>query len=145
MNWPGQVIRRPVPGRAETVAGVDVSVRGKTSRAAVVVLSFPDLTLMENVTACRETAFPYVPGLLTFREGPVILDAITSLSRLPDLFIFDGQGLAHPRRLGIASHLGLIIGRPTIGCAKSRLTGSHGELGIEKGSQSPCWWTMGKS
>jgi len=92
---------------------------------------------VETVTAERKTEFPYVPGLLSFREAPVCLEAAGRLSREPDLYMIDGQGIAHPRRLGLASHLGLFFEKPTIGCAKSRLIGTFDEPGDEKGTWSP--------
>lgn len=91
---------------------------------------------VETVTAEQETRFPYIPGLLSFREAPVCLEAVGKLRRKPDLFMIDGQGVAHPRRLGLASHLGLFLDRPTIGCAKSRLVGTFDEPGPEKGAYS---------
>jgi len=111
------------------VAGVDVSVKADRARAAIVVLAFPSLEPVEAITAELPVRFPYVPGLLTFREGPAILAALRKLRSEPDLFLFDGQGLAHPRRLGIATHLGVVMDRPSIGCAKSRLCGTHEEVG----------------
>jgi deoxyribonuclease V len=117
----------------QTIAGVDVSVKEGVSRAAIVVLSFPGLAPLECATAETPTPFPYVPGLLTFREGPVILDAWSELVRKPDLILFDGQGIAHPRHMGIAAHMGLWLEIPTIGCAKSRLYGRHEDPGPEKG------------
>jgi deoxyribonuclease V len=96
-----------------------------------------ELRLVETVSAERETSFPYIPGLLSFREAPVCLEAAGRFSREPDLYVIDGQGVAHPRRLGLASHLGLFFDKPTIGCAKSRLIGSFGEPGQEKGAWSP--------
>jgi len=120
-----------------TVAGIDVSVREGISRAAIAVLSFPELELVHAVTAERETTFPYISGLLTFREGPVLLEAWAKLRGQPDLVLFDGQGIAHPRRLGLAAHLGLWLDLPTIGCAKSRLYGVHEEPGQEKGCMAP--------
>lgn len=119
------------------VAGVDVSVRENVSQAAVVVLRYPDLTVIETVLAHAPTPFPYIPGLLSFREGPVLEDAFRQLQHEPDVFIFDGMGIMHPRRLGIASHMGLWLDRPTIGCGKTRLVGRHEEPEPERGSQSP--------
>ncbi|NDJ78864.1 MAG: deoxyribonuclease V, partial [Chloroflexi bacterium] len=116
------------------VGGVDVSVKNNVSRAAVVVLRYPDLTVIEAVRAEMPTPFPYIPGLLSFREGAVILDAMRRLQSPPDVFLFDGQGIAHPRRIGIASHIGLFIDTPTVGCAKKRLTGRHVEPPPEKGT-----------
>jgi deoxyribonuclease V len=120
-----------------TVAGIDVGLQNDMAQAAVAVLTFPDLTLKDVAVARRRLSFPYIPGLLSFREGPVILDAIAKLAAQPDLFIFDGQGIAHPRRLGIASHIGLLMDLPSIGCAKSRLCGQHREPGLERGNHVP--------
>ncbi len=132
-----QVERRPRLGPVRRVAGIDVSVRNDTARAAVVVLDFEGLAPVDYATATRPVTFPYVPGLLAFREGPVVLDALERLDAPPDLLIFDGQGLAHPRRLGIASHIGLLVDLPAIGCAKSRLCGRHEEPAQEPGSHTP--------
>lgn len=123
-----------------TVGGVDVSVKNGISRAAVVVLSYPDLGLIEAVTASIETPFPYISGLLSFREGEAILKAADQLKQWPDAFIFDGQGIIHPRRLGIAAHIGLwwaITTKhpiPTIGCGKTWLIGDYDEPAAAKGS-----------
>lgn len=119
------------------VAGVDVSVKENISRAAIVVQRFPELVTVEAVTAQLPTPFPYISGLLSFREGEVILQAHEKLEIVPDVYIFDGQGIAHPRRIGIASHMGLWFDRPTIGCAKKRLTGKHTIPGPETGNMEP--------
>jgi deoxyribonuclease V len=118
----------------ELVAGVDVSVKKGLSQAAIVVLTFPELKQVEAVTASMPTGFPYISGLLSFREGPVILEAHSKLQHLPGAYIFDGQGIAHPRRLGIASHLGLWWDAPTVGCGKTRLVGRHAQPAPEKGA-----------
>ncbi len=118
------------------VAGVDISApdaRG-IAKAAVVILSYPELNLVESKVITKEVTFPYVPGLLSFRESPLILAACEELKETPDLIMVDGQGLAHPRRLGLASHLGLLWDKPTIGCAKSRLCGEHKTVPQEEGS-----------
>jgi deoxyribonuclease V len=131
--------RAGVPVRLEdvrTVAGVDASYR-ELGRAAVVVLTFPALEVVERATATVASVFPYVPGLLSFREGPVVLAALGKLTTLPDLLMFDGQGYAHPRRLGLASHIGLLAELPSIGCAKSRLVGRHDEPGPAPGERAP--------
>ncbi len=124
------------PEEIKTVAGIDVSLKDE-GQAAVVVLSFPDLAVVDRVVATRKLEFPYIPGLLSFRETPLVLDAFARLQVQPDLIMVDGQGYAHPRRFGIACHLGLFLDRPSIGCAKSVLTGSFGELGLQPGSQAP--------
>lgn len=121
--------------RPRTVAGVDVAFAGGRARAAVVVTR--DLEPVEQATAEAPLAFPYVPGLLSFRELPAILAAWRKLTAVPDVAIVDGQGYAHPRRLGIASHLGILLDRPTIGCAKSRLVGTHEEPPPGRGAWSP--------
>ncbi|MCW8839904.1 MAG: deoxyribonuclease V [Gammaproteobacteria bacterium] len=126
-------------GEVRTVAGVDVGFEQNNTitRAAVAVLDYPSLQLRESAIARQPTRFPYIPGLLSFREIPAVLEALEQLSELPDLLLCDGQGIAHPRRLGIASHLGLLIDRPTIGVGKSRLIGTHDEPGREKGQWVP--------
>jgi deoxyribonuclease V len=126
-------------GELRRVAGVDVGLaRGKKqARAAIAVLSWPDLELLEQATAELPVSFPYVPGLLSFREIPVVLEAWQRLGRPPDLVLCDAQGRAHPRRFGLACHLGLITDTPSIGVAKSRLIGTYQEPGPEKGSTAP--------
>ena len=119
------------------VAGVDVSVRGGLSRAAVVVMRFPQLEIIEIARAQAETPFPYIPGLLAFREAPVILQALRKLRSEPDAYIFDGMGQIHPRRMGIAAHLGLWLGKPTIGCGKTPYIGEFADPAQAKGSSSP--------
>jgi deoxyribonuclease V len=121
------------------VAGVDMGFEDSfsISRAAVAVLSFPDLELKEQAIAKRPTTFPYVPGFLSFREIPAVLDALEKLAIAPDLILCDGQGIAHPRRFGIACHLGVLIDVPTIGVAKSLLVGKHEELPLERGNWQP--------
>lgn len=132
------VADRPIAlDRIRLVAGVDVSVKNNRSQAAVVVVSFPELRPVETVLAQAKTPFPYVPGLLSFREGPVLEEAFGKLRHEPDVFLFDGMGTAHPRRIGIASHLGLWLRRPTVGCGKTRLCGRHGPLPEEKGAAVP--------
>ena len=121
------------------VAGLDCafSKDGKRIFAAAVVIDLSDFSIIETTTASRKVVFPYIPGLLSFREAPACIDAIEKLKTRPDVFIVDGQGIAHPRRLGIASHIGLLIDNPTIGCAKSRLIGTFAEPGSKKGSHNP--------
>lgn len=118
------------------VAGVDVSVKDNVSQAAIVVVSFPDLKPVETALASRPTPFPYIPGLLSFREGPVLVEAFEKLKQEPDVLIFDGMGIAHPRRIGIASHMGVWLQKSTIGCGKTLLIGKYQEPAFERGSWS---------
>jgi deoxyribonuclease V len=129
----------PLKKRVETVAGADISFNkfDPTIYTGIVVLRLPSLEVVEEVGIVSETKFPYVPGLLSFRESPSVLEAWAKLKTEPDAVMFDGQGIAHPRRVGIASHVGLIINRPTLGCAKSVLVGRFEEPGEERGSWSP--------
>ena len=129
----GLVERRDRLGRVRRIAGVDVSVRNGRARAAVVVMG-PDLEVIESRTAERRATFPYVPGLLAFRELPAIRKAMRALDRLPDLAIVDGHGFAHPRRFGIACHVGVEFGIPSIGCGKSLFVGDHAEPAPARGS-----------
>lgn len=128
---------RPQPVRY--VAGTDVGFErgGGITRAAVALLSFPGLELVDHAVARLPTRFPYVPGLLSFREMPALLDAMARLKGLPDLVLCDGHGYAHPRRFGIASHLGVYLGIPSIGVAKSRLVGEHGQPMQRRGAWVP--------
>lgn len=128
-----------LPERIDYVAGVDVGFEdgGRVTRAAVAVLRYPELTLADQSIARLPTAFPYVPGLLSFRELPAVLDAVRRLSVRPDLFLCDGQGLAHPRRFGIACHLGVLLDAPSIGVAKTRLCGTFREPPDQRGA-----WTL---
>jgi deoxyribonuclease V len=121
----GEVITTSGLPRIRFIAGVDVSkLSHDTGRAAIVILSSPELKIVELKTMEGDYSFPYVPGLLSFREAPLLLSAFEEISTVPDLVFVDGQGIAHPRRLGIGAHLGLILDLPTIGCAKSRLRGT---------------------
>ena len=129
-----QVVRTDRFGRINTVAGVDIGLKKDIARASVVVLSFPELQVIDSVVTESPVRFPYIPGLLSFREIPPLLTAFTQLQTEPDLVIVDGQGIAHPRRFGLASHLGLILDKPAIGCAKSRLCGQYEEPESEQGS-----------
>jgi deoxyribonuclease V len=131
-----QVRLAPLNKRIETIAGTDISFNkfSPVVYAGIVVLRLPLLEVVEEVGVVSETRFPYVPGLLSFRETPSVLEAWSKLKTEPDAVMFDGQGIAHPRRVGIASHVGLIVERPTLGCAKSVLVGKYEEPGLERGS-----------
>lgn len=130
------LILKAGPTSINRVAGADVAYCRKTNcvYAAVLVFSYPDLKHLESCFSCGEALFPYIPGLLTFREAPVLMKAFEQIVTPPDLVIFDGQGIAHPRRLGLASHCGILLGLPSIGCAKSRLVGEHKVVGEKKGA-----------
>jgi deoxyribonuclease V len=143
-----QVITANQLSTVRYVAGVDVGYDNAdaVSRAAVTVLSFPDLQLQQQSVVRSPTAFPYVPGFLSFREVPAVLDALKNISLVPDLILCDGQGLAHPRRFGLACHLGVLTGIATIGVAKTRFIGEHSEVGFDRGSWQPlldCTETVG--
>jgi deoxyribonuclease V len=129
---------QPLRKKIKTIAGADISFNkfSPVVYAGLVVLSLPSLEIIEEVGVVSETKFPYVPGLLSFRETPSVLEAWAKLKTEPDAVMFDGQGIAHPRRVGIASHVGLLINRPTLGCAKSVLVGKFEEPGRERGSWS---------
>jgi deoxyribonuclease V len=128
-------------GEVRRVAGVDVGFPGggRIARAAVAVLSWPGLECEGHTVAERPVEFPYVPGLLSFRELPVVLQALARLDRQPDLLLVDGQGRAHPRRFGIACHLGVLTGLPSIGVAKTRLVGEHADVPDRRGAWVPLY------
>lgn len=121
------------------VAAVDAAFPdgGRTTRAAAVLVDFPSLAIVDEATCERPTELPYIPGLLSFRELPAVLEALGRLGRTPDVVLCDGQGIAHPRRFGIACHLGVETGLVTVGVAKSRLCGDHDEPGPRKGERTP--------
>ena len=136
----GRVIERGATDHARLIAGVDVGLEGeenRIARAAIVVLDLPTLAPADYAIARLPITFPYIPGLLAFREIPVVLKALEQLATAPDVLIVDGQGRAHPRRLGIASHLGVLLDLPTIGCAKSILCGAAKEPANTRGAWSP--------
>jgi deoxyribonuclease V len=131
-----QIVERDETGEVRHVAGVDVGVEGegnRIARAAVVVLRYPGLSAVDYAVARMPVTFPYIPGMLSFREIPVILRACEKITTDPDVLIADGHGRAHPRRMGLACHLGLVLERPTIGCAKSLLTGRAADPGNQVG------------
>lgn len=133
-----RVVCEGMPAVVRHVAGVDLAFDKSESAGycAIVTFSFPDMRVVEERFCRDRVAFPYVPGLLSFREGPLVLKTFLLCGITPDLVLFDGQGIAHPRRFGIASHMGLLLGIPSIGCAKSRLYGVCDEPGREKGLYS---------
>ncbi len=152
-RWPSSVaearrlqlrLRRRVrvgggPRRVRLVAGADCvfSPDGRTMWAGIVVVRLPSLEPVARAWARGRVRFPYVPGYLSFREGPVFLEAVRRLRVRPDLWLFDGQGIAHPRGFGLAAHLGVLLGAASVGCAKSRLVGEHAEPGRRRGEWAP--------
>lgn len=136
-----RIVREDQLGEVRNVAGVDMAINEEheMARAAVVLLSYPDMEIVERHVYEEPIRMPYVPGLLSFREAPAVLGAFRQLRQPADLVMVDGQGIAHPRRIGIASHLGLWLNIPTIGCGKSILVGHYkkDELGEEAGSWVP--------
>ncbi len=124
---------RPI-SNIKTVAGIDTYYGKSRSHAAAVCLDLRSMQTLEIATATKTVEYAYIPGLFSFREGPAVLSALKKLKTIPDLLIFDGHGIAHPRQFGIASHIGLLIDLPSIGCAKTRLIGQHSEPDAEKGS-----------
>ncbi len=134
----GRIIISELKTMPRLIAGIDLSYHKKSGKGfcSIIILSYPGLEIRETARHQGEVEFPYIPGLLSFREGPLILDTFKKLNSKPDLLLFDGQGIAHPRGLGIASHIGLFLGVPSIGCAKSRLCGNYHEPDESKGSTS---------
>ncbi len=124
--------------KLELVAGADVSFNRKSSVlfGVVTVLHLPDFEEVDRAEAVLETRFPYIPGLLTFREAPVLLEAFKKIRIEPDVILFDGQGVAHPRRMGLAAHMGLLLDTPSVGCAKSRFVGEYAPVGVSVGAYS---------
>ena len=129
----GKISLKKSFNKVKIVAGADVSYYKNKMIAGVIVFEFPNLKVIERQFFISPINLPYIPGLLTFREGPSLLEAFKKIKITPDVILFDGQGIAHPRRMGIATHLGLFLDKPTIGCAKSRLSGEYTSVGEEKG------------
>lgn len=150
MKWPkdikrAKMIQETLTGRVritplmkppEYITGVDAAFLQDRVIAVACLFKYPDIILVEEAYAVTEIVFPYIPGLLSFREGPALVRAINNLRMKPDVILFDGQGIAHPKGLGIAAHIGVLLGIPTIGCAKSRLIGEYREPGLKKGNWS---------
>jgi deoxyribonuclease V len=130
------LVEAPLPDPVRTVAGVDVSVRGGRVRTAIVVLDADSLRVADRATWEGDVAYPYVPGLLSFREIPAVLPALERLVRMPDVIVCDGQGRAHPRRFGLACHLGLLLDLPCFGVAKTRLVGTHEDPMTDRGART---------
>ena len=137
----GKVIldNKNIPDQIRTIAGADISYARNSNLffAAVVIFDFATMEIIEQASSSGTINFPYIPGLLTFREGPILLEAFRKVSIPPDVIIFDGHGISHPRGIGLASHMGLFLNIPSIGCAKTRLVGSYDEAGNEPGDISP--------
>lgn len=127
----------PLSKKTRFVAGVDAAFAGDRIIGAVCLFRYPEISLVEETYAEMRNLFPYIPGFLSFREGPVFIKVIKKLSIKPDVILFDGQGIAHPIRLGIASHIGVLLNMPAIGCAKSRLIGGYKEPKLRRGAWSP--------
>ncbi|MCE5243379.1 MAG: endonuclease V [Syntrophobacteraceae bacterium] len=130
---------QPLPEHIEILGAADIGYVPSVERLAAAVLTFrwPDLTILERVHVIAPILFPYIPGLLSFREVPPLLEAFQQLRRPPDVLLCDGQGIAHPRKLGLASHLGLCLNLPTVGCAKKLLCGRHDPLDLHRGNYVP--------
>lgn len=142
-HWANEITATPLPAPPTLVAGCDVHLRGDLGRATIVVLRLPDLGVVETVHGEAPITFPYIPGFLSWREVPPLAVALQNLTVRPDVLLADGHGIAHPRGLGIASHLGLLSGLPTVGCAKSILRGRHAELPETRGAQVPLLYQGG--
>ncbi|MCB9134171.1 MAG: endonuclease V [Anaerolineales bacterium] len=132
-----EIILQPLPDKIERVGGLDVRYENGCARAAAVVFDFPTMKVVEQTVVEEPVLYPYIPGLFSFREVPPLLTAIARLETLPDTWLCDGQGIAHPRRFGLASHLGVLLEMPTLGCAKSVLTGQYTMPAPERGNTSP--------
>jgi deoxyribonuclease V len=134
----GRLELRPLPHPPRTIGGADISFNkfSEVVYAGIVVLSFPELRILDRVGIAATAAFPYVPGLLAFRELPALMEVWEQLTEKPDVLVLDGQGIAHPRRMGVATHFGIVAGTPAIGCAKTLLTGKYDEPGEAAGSVS---------
>lgn len=132
------ILHDKLPASIKTIAGTDISYAKSSGLlfAAIVVLDYTSMKMIEEASAVEEVRFPYIPGLLSFREGPSLIAAFKKLKRRPDIVMLDGQGIAHPRGLGLASHMGLWLELPTIGCAKTKLVGTFREPPLKKGSTS---------
>ena len=136
------ILGKPIK-KINLIAAADVAYKKGAMYGVVAVFEFPSLNVVEKKTAKMKEGFPYVPGLLTFREGPVLLKTFAKIKSEPDVIIFDGQGVAHPERMGEAAHMGILLDKPTIGCAKSRLVGTYKEPKKKKGSHASLFFDGG--
>ncbi|MEW5746827.1 MAG: deoxyribonuclease V [Nitrospirota bacterium] len=136
----GRVRIVPLEHEPRVIAGVDAAFAGDTIIAVACSYEYPAMTLIEDSHAVETVSFPYIPGFLSFREGPAFISAVARLGSKPDLLLVDGQGIAHPRGLGIASHIGVLLDMPAIGCAKSLLVGRYEEPDATKGARSPLYY-----
>jgi deoxyribonuclease V len=132
----GKIKLKKWSGTLKLVAGADVAFKKGRALAAVVVVSYPEFKVIECVRKSTKISYPYIPGLLTFREGPVLEKCFKVLRNEPDVIIFDGQGIAHPRNMGLATHLGILLNKPSIGCAKTLLFGNYVEPPALRGAFS---------
>ena len=134
-----RLILEPSEIEPKLIAGADVSYSKGSDLffSAVVVLEMPSMRVLEEASAKGKVDFPYIPGLLSFREAVILTKAFEKIKSVPDVVIFDGQGIAHPRGVGLASHIGLMLDLPSVGCAKNKLVGSHGPVGNEVGDYAP--------
>jgi deoxyribonuclease V len=134
LRWKAEIT--PFKKSPKKIAGVDAAFFQDKVIGVACLYTYPDITFIEEADSVTKVLFPYIPGFLSFREGQAVIRAIHGLKNKPDVIIFDGQGIAHPRGLGIATHIGVLLGIPTIGCAKSRLVGEYEEPGYKKGKWS---------
>jgi deoxyribonuclease V len=135
-----RVLIQPLKRGPKLIAGVDACFTGKYVVVAASLFSYPGLEHLEDTVAKERMLFPYIPGYLSFREGPAVIKALRKLKTQPDVVLFDGQGIAHPRHMGIASHVGVVLNIPAVGCAKSRLVGVYDEPGPCRGDWSPLYY-----
>jgi deoxyribonuclease V len=126
----------PLKRDPRLIAGIDAAFMGDKIFAVACVFEYPGIKLLERTHVVQKVTFPYVPGYLSFREGPAIMDLVKKLKNMPDLIVCDGQGIAHPKKFGLASHIGVLLDIPSIGCAKSRLVGQYSEPGLQKGNKT---------
>lgn len=135
-----KIVISPLTRNPRSIAGVDAAFLDDRVIGVACLFAFPELRLIEETYAERPSSFPYIPGFLSFHEGPALIEALKKLKSRPDVILFDGQGLAHPQKLGIATHIGVLLDTPSVGCAKSRLIGKYEEPGPKKGDWSALYY-----